>query len=330
MDNKTRDFAQSILSELREIKNDIHVLMSSLGQKHSGADAHQQKTNQSQRQPHANVAPSLSDPKPHPAVTQSQTAEDKSNRRYEWLKEHIVELAGVIVVGVYTAVTLCTLQTMRDANETNAAQFQMAQRPIITLGRKDGVIAEFSTSGQRNPVLLLYIQNAGHLPAYNVTASPTIATVPPISLVTGQTNHIWRKRNKKTGTISATGGVTIPGDSIHIYPLVNVMSQANLDQIRTDGHILVIATATVEFCDPFGNYHAQLFSMNYRAEPVGLFTLDDVMDITNLYGYPAIPKGQEDLEYIPPCDTPAERETKQRAENERIRREAQHPPGRTP
>src|ERR1700730_18068982 len=83
----------------------------------------------------------------------------------------VLEIIGVVIVGVYTC---ATLRSNRDANR----RFEISQRPYVALGREDGVLMEFRTlKPEQQAVIAVYVRNAGNSPALNFAADGAIAAI---------------------------------------------------------------------------------------------------------------------------------------------------------
>ena len=101
--------------------------------------------------------------------------------------------------------TILSSQLARNAANANrlASQIiQVSQSAYVTLGRKDGVVAEFKNSGdlQARDGVVIYFQNSGHIPAkfnWGLTqwfTQPQAQLPSPTPFV-----PMSRTRNKKTG-----------------------------------------------------------------------------------------------------------------------------------
>jgi hypothetical protein len=190
-------------------------------------------------------------------------------------------------------------------------QISISQQAYITIGRKDGVVAELvQTPNVDDPVgILMYFQNGGHLPAqfdwgiFPIPAGPKGADVKPFHAVT-LSSHITRTRNRKTGSVTQNGGLNeIGGDALYpafigTFPRSQI---GRLDNTAIEGMF--------EYCDEMGRYSCQYFSLLYRPAPYSRFWVGLQSDCPVFqYAPPANPN----VEYLPACKTIAEREKDQK------------------
>jgi hypothetical protein len=132
MDNTTKSFAQKIVSELEAIRRLIYDAVSlprpSL---RSTEDTEREAEN-------IKLRPKLQTPQPsdttnaHPLVTQSYVSAHRPGRRFEWLKEHSVEMIGVFVLVIYTTYTALNLSAIRESNNINREAVISVQRAFVT------------------------------------------------------------------------------------------------------------------------------------------------------------------------------------------------------
>ncbi len=189
------------------------------------------------------------------------------------LLESSTLFVGVIVAVIYGR----QLGQMLEANKLAQKTFEVSQQASVTLGRKDGVVAEFRNA--RNPNvqdgLVLYFQNSGHMPAKLKWGINEWLTESPPTLLPGANKFrpMMRTRNKKTGDISedwSTDG-SIGGDAVrevavgYLPPgFVDSLSKAN-KSFKVNG--------TFEYCDELGRYACRNFSLAYQPRPFGTFRI---------------------------------------------------------
>jgi hypothetical protein len=217
------------------------------------------------------------------------------------------------------------------ADSTNKALGQsdkalrISERPIVVLGRKDGLIAEFkdSTDPDREGIVL-YFQNTGHLPAITVCITADTGNYQEPGI-----HGLFRERGKNGISQFYIGGSacpTIPGGSV--YPYRMTIPRKVADQFkkgeRSPEHFV---NAVVQYCDSFGTYSCSIHNVLYDSK------FDDFRnsyqdDCSLRYGeYPPLPHlNNPTLEEIPaPCDQPGDEE-KRKQGLDKWRRE--HPQSR--
>jgi hypothetical protein len=79
----------------------------------------------------------------------------------------LATVAIVVLTYVYVTYSKKQWHTMIGANGIAQKTFEVGQQASITLGRKDGVVAEFrnSHSPKIQDGLVIYFQNSGHMQA---------------------------------------------------------------------------------------------------------------------------------------------------------------------
>jgi hypothetical protein len=266
------------------------------------------------------------------AASQSQTKESQQPRNYSryvvrpfvtiwgvvrlsfgFLDKH----AGSITALATVAIVILTCFYVRYSKkqwETMRESLQVTERAYITVGRKDGVVAEFiiPKATGTDAAIVLYFQNNGHLPAkfnWGTTFNlPVFQGNPRAALPAIPSAHSfvqWRRsRNKKDGSVSESVGVVIGGDSVYAADYGNV-PRDRADQLISGGDLLMINGA-FESCDEMGVYSCKQFDIYYQGPPYNSFRYGGMHDCPT--SWRALPKSTPDLDYLPPCLTPSERQ----------------------
>src|SRR5207249_2995349 len=117
-----------------------------------------------------------------PTPNDSDKAQPGGKETIPW-RTVLKGLEGVgIAAGVfYAIVSFWMWRAMIDANNMARKTSQVSQRAYVTVGRKDGIVANFVASEAGNATgLVIYFQNSGHLPAKLSWGPLMTAIVPPI------------------------------------------------------------------------------------------------------------------------------------------------------
>jgi hypothetical protein len=154
---------------------------------------------------------------------------------------------------------------MKKQLSQSAEAFEITERPIMVLGRKDGVVADFKES--KNPDtsgIVLYLQNTGHLPAITVCVTADMGNRYQEPGIRG----LVRNRAKKGIGQFYVGGTacpSIPGDSI--YPYRMIVPRKLADEVKNgDRAVEHFVGATVQYCDSFGKYSCSKYAIVYHSE----------------------------------------------------------------
>lgn len=162
-------------------------------------------------------------------------------------------------------------------NAANIASdtLQISQGAYVSMGRKDGVIAEFRKS--KDPKLrdgmVIYFQNSGHLPAKFNWGLSNWFTRSPLIVLPGAKPFapMMKTRDKKTGAVEETGSTdgNIGGDSIREVA-VGSLPPSFVDSLFNENKLFEV-NGTYEYCDELGTYSCKLFALAYQHSPYGSF-----------------------------------------------------------
>jgi hypothetical protein len=203
------------------------------------------------------------------------------------------------------------------ANNIAKQSLQIAQRPYITVGRKDGAVAEFMDAQNKDtpPALAIYFQNSGHLPT-----SLCVFVEGSASPIFGGRILYGVKRMRQAGKDSSGFKQVLDpecphvgGESTYIYTVPLPFNQEILDHIRNDAKSEVVLTAYPQYCDPFTGYVGGRITLKYFVEYKAFRILNEA-DITHMYQHvPDIrPSEYGPNELLAPCPRPSEEEEYQK------------------
>jgi hypothetical protein len=258
-----------------------------------------------------------------------------------WCKLDWNKAAGIatLVVALTSVATLgYTAKSLKDGRKA----FEATQRPSVSIGRKDGKIAEFavpsSDVADPNVGIRIFVQNGGQSAALtpnlgllplNVTFSGigTPPSKPPVvPLMQNDFHHLVRYTSSK----SLPGGDTssIAPQSEYSFVFRDQVTRETYDSLM-QGKSLLLISGICEYCDLLGNYTCRWFSLSWRGPPFNEFSKDGETDCALLYSYP--PKAMPDQRYLLPCEQPEEREAREKYERADILKKAEpSPPAPTP
>lgn len=217
-------------------------------------------------------------------------------------------LATVAIVGLTYVYVEYSKKQWEIAQDT----LQLSQRAYVTLGKKDGVIADFVVpkDPNQNAEVVIYFQNSGHLPAKFAwgTVVPLL-TKDSKNRSTGiNYTHPYqgfsRMKDRKTGSVTEQGESSqIAGDSVLVSTL-GVISQKDLaDLPANDMGVLILGM--YEYCDELGNLSIHDFGLRYRSHaPSGSLSFDLANDTT--FPVPRVPPPSpvsSPTAVIAPCET---------------------------
>lgn len=253
-----------------------------------------------------------------------------------WLKDPNTVIAmGTVFLGLLGAVSLwLTRQSLKESRREfvssfreNQRDFQASERPVLALGRRDGTIAQLVVPGAKSVDpdvgLKVYVQNGG--PSSALTPNLRILWPPIIFYSKGQkpmralppppwarnTSHLVRYRNKD-GSIEATGTsgpITSQSERVYFFP--DLLTKGEYDSMITGGRLMLLR-GFYEYCDSFGKYRCQEFTLDYQGAPFDAFSVIGSFDCSTMYHHPA--KAAPGVRYLPPCEQPVEREASQKRE----------------
>jgi|SRR5579864_338526 len=189
------------------------------------------------------------------------------------------------------------------------------QKAYVILGRADGTAAEivWPKNGDGNAGILVYFQNAGHVPArfnwgadYSPVGVPSDPTVIDwnnrkggwiILPVTRPFEPMYRAKSRKTGGVQSSGTVDIAGGSSY-QGIFWEFPKQRMSQLIEANRPLDFS-GKFEYCDGFGKRVCNRFTIIYAKAPYNHFFIGDedecsAWEMQVLHPLP-------DFDYLPPC-----------------------------
>ncbi len=194
----------------------------------------------------------------------------------------------------------------KSAADTAKNTLTTSQGAYVTMGRKDGVVAEFVTSKDHpdeNVPLIVYFQNIGHIQARFAwdTSDRKDGILESFGInrfTTGLGRNTLRPNTLgKNGEFYESSSEVIAGDSVRKKELAYI-SQSDLEKLSKkivgfyiDGYYA--------YCDRLGTWSTHQFTLNYHTDIPNELRWDLISDI-EIPNIP-IPKSTGSKSYFPPC-----------------------------
>ncbi|MGA7918324.1 MAG: hypothetical protein WCA38_01550 [Candidatus Acidiferrales bacterium] len=235
----------------------------------------------------------------------------------------ILAAVGIIALWIYYG----QLEEMRsstkaakDAVDVADATLNVSQRAYVTVGRKDGVVADFviPKDAKEHAEIVIYFQNTGRLPA-----KFTWGLLPGAFLLKGskkQSSGIsiaqpysgglpTRTRDVKTGSIGEQGAsYVIAGDSVFVGTGAFI-SQKDLAELPINDMGLLIL-GQYDYCDELGTRSSRMFGIQYRSHaPTSSLSFSLAQDTPGMVV--PTPTSTATTEYLFPCETVSELKAQQ-------------------
>ncbi len=185
MDKISQESLRKIASTLSDIKRLIHQAVSLPREEKSAPDKKKTEAENSEDRTDAKIYPVVHCSQLHPPATQDQETGNKKNEGWKWLKEHIVEIPGVFVVGAYTIVSSCQLVATKEANRIAFDGIRTGQRAFVYFDkavfnpvdrrlppRRAGAVRLFNLYRNTKKVISVNfaLTNSGNTPTTNLTS----------------------------------------------------------------------------------------------------------------------------------------------------------------
>jgi hypothetical protein len=244
-------------------------------------------------------------------------------------------LLGIVGVGGL----VLTEMSLKD----NRRAFDRTQRPIVSLGRKDGIVAKFAVPSEdvpnQNVGIKIYVQNGGQWPALAPRVSLTTPVIvlgpagmvqtkaPQFPLSRNQSGFMVRSKNADGGTQETLTVGSISPQSEYAFYFPDEVSREQYDSLIWRQRVAII-NGMCEYCDVLGNYTCRQFTLVYHGSPFDAFAELNEMDCALYYSYP--PKASPALTYLLPCEQPAERKDREENEKKEILKNAEKLPALPP
>ena len=239
----------------------------------------------------------------------------------------VTALATVAIVALTVAYVSYSKKQWQVARDT----LEISQRAYVTIGQKDGVVAEFvkSQNPKQTAELVVYFRNSGHLPAklawgttddfsfiFNRIGAPQQAS--GISYNHPFTGLPIRNINIKDGGISeysaiqgqGTQVVTIAGDSVFAGPIATISAEDL--QALPSKDIQTSKMGMFQYCDELGTDETHEFLFGYRnaASPsLNFYLVKEGRSFIESFPKPTL---ASPVEYLSPCETIGERQENQK------------------
>jgi hypothetical protein len=171
----------------------------------------------------------------------------------------ITALATIVIAALTFTYVEYSKRQWKVAQDT----LTIGQRAYVTIGRKDGVVADFIVPKDRsqNAEIVLYFHNSGHVPA-------VFSWAPDIGF-------LGAGSKKKSGIIfTHPSGPMYPlvqhpaqasiiaGDSIFVSTLGQISQDDLRDLPKNDPSLLILGN--YEYCDELGDHEDRMFGLRYR------------------------------------------------------------------
>jgi hypothetical protein len=192
-----------------------------------------------------------------------------------------------VVLGIAAIMTnFQTCHALRDSRDSFAQsqiqsrqQFEAAQRPYVGIGTPEGKIAEYrpSTKANEKGSLIVEVYNAGASTATNLIVNMWTSLSPEPS--EEALNHIERwvmtTDGRPSGEVVYTG-TPLPGHAVSEQPVPSewVPTDAQFEDFKQGKALPAVGfeiVGTIEYCDPFGHWRCQAFTMKYQPLPLNRF-----------------------------------------------------------
>lgn len=234
------------------------------------------------------------------------------------LKNHKISLKSIItssstyttiatiVIAWATVTYTCISGRQLEAVKTS---FRVSQGAQVSVGRKDGVVAEFVVpKDAQNAEIIMYFQNSGRLPAKFAWGTQIMLYGKGTNGSAGiQYPHPYqglqprRLEKKPPHSIGQEGESSIIAPDSVLRVTVGTLSQKELANLpTTNGDLLILGM--YDYCDELGNWFKRTFGLRYRGNaPSGDLSFDLAQDTP--FPNVGLPEDTPTTHYLPPCET---------------------------
>ena len=205
-----------------------------------------------------------------PSAEDRERYEDETADRKRQIRVSVylnwITVIGAGVGGLGLLILWSTLLATNEGLKQSREQFLVSQRAHVTVSNKDGKVASFQN--RKNPVLELYFYNSGPSPALNFIVFARHSFYRGDFAYSPQNRYTSKS---KGGAVMEghLGAVSIAAEGSYIHDFHNI-SQEQLDQIRS-GKNLFVVDGIFHYCDIFGRFRSEHFSVRYRPTPIDDF-----------------------------------------------------------
>jgi hypothetical protein len=234
----------------------------------------------------------------------------------KFFDSHSASFSALATVAI-VALTYVYVEYSKKQWEIAKNTLQLSQRAYVTLGKKDGAIADFviPKDPNQNAEIVIYFQNSGHLPAEFAwgTVVPFLAEGGEKKSTGITYTHPYqgfsRIKDRKTGSVTEQGESSqIAGDSVLVSTL-GVISQKDLADLPAN-NMGTLIIGMYEYCDELGNLSIHNFGLRYRSNaPSSSLSFDLAKDMA--FPVPQVPPpspSSSPTEVLAPCETISERQ----------------------
>lgn len=250
----------------------------------------------------------------NPTQTEYESNEEKRDRR----EQVMIFLTVVsVAVAVVSAVESCGSRKISERALTVAIDTLHMQRPYMSLGKEDGVVAEYVAppAGKEKGIISLYFRNTGPVAAtkfiVNAFRYESGNPFPPAPQQWHVERWQWLEPNGQWSAIHSTQGFTVGASSTYVFslPQKSVPIPQEWDRIETgQPYGFLRIGGSLEYCDLWGKYTIECFSMTYAKGTNYQFVATPMECPAD---YPPPPVSLEKKRYIAlQCEQPLENNTR--------------------
>jgi hypothetical protein len=234
-----------------------------------------------------------------------------------WEKAAVMIALGLLIVNWYQGCqTKKAAEAAKSAADTARDTLKVSEGAYVTIGRKDGVVADFVVpkDSKQNAEIVIYFRNSGRLPAKFAwgTMEPLLAgggknKATGINLVHPYKGFPIRTRDRKTGSVGEQGGSTIIAGDSTLVSRLGTISQKDLAELPVNDAALLIP-GVFGYCDELGNYSVQTFGLRYKSNaPQSSLNFDLSYESPIPTNFISLPPPTATIEYFSLCETFSER-----------------------
>jgi hypothetical protein len=199
----------------------------------------------------------------------------------------------------------------KSASETAKDSLRISQGASVTIGNKDGVVADFVIPKEpdKKVEIVIFFQNTGHVPArFSWSLEPAFGSGPAPSGI--EYTHpnlgmagmlLLGMQSKKPGLRSRqpeTTSTTIGGGSTYISTLGQISKEGLDAPPYREGNLIIFGS--YEYCDDLGNWVGHTFAIKYRNNaPISSLSFN--LEFDTEMPWMNIPPDSDTTHYYIPC-----------------------------
>ncbi len=183
-------------------------------------------------------------------------------------RTHRIHLLTALLILAYTTITAVQAFLLWETYRESERVFIASEKPYVSLGNRDGKVAEIRQQSDGSSAIVVFFFNAGRTPALNLVTNLWSSLR---GVKHEPEHHIERFQDPNGGVLDRVPGPVIPGQGTHsdYLPLRWTPSGDELKAVRSGKQFAI--GGTFEYCDQFGNYRCQGFWARYRPPPIDDF-----------------------------------------------------------